>query len=217
MNGKIRAIIFDFDGVLVNTEYTTFCFYKEILPSYGFYLKEKDFKYKIGRKSIDFFKDVMKDKFNSQLADKLIDMKRKAFHKNVKRYLKPVPGGFEFLKKTKEKGFMTALASQNEKILIEKAVDAFSIRKYFNTILSIQDISHKKPHPELYIKAADRLGISPSEGIVFEDTIEGIMAAKRGNFKVVCITTSFSRKDLCKADLVIDSFADIDLQNINCI
>ncbi len=217
MKREIKSIIFDFDGVLVNTEYTTFCFYREILPSYGFYLKERDFKYKIGRKSIDFFKDIMKEKFDPQLVGKLIDMKRKAFHKNVKRYLKPVPGGFEFLKKTKERGFITALASQNEKILIEKAVGVFNIRKYFNIILSIQDISHKKPHPELYIKAADRLGISPSEGIVFEDTIEGIIAAKRGNFKVICITTSFSKEDLSGADLIIDSFDDVDLQNIDRI
>lgn len=209
MKQKIKALIFDFDGVLVDTEYTTFCFYKELLPKYGFHLKEEDFKYKIGRKSIDFFKDVLKDKFDQKLVEKWIYLKRKAFKENIKKYLKPVPGAFEFLEKVKN-DFLLALASQNEKPLIEKAVDVFDIRKYFKVILSLQDIKHKKPHPELYLKAAKKLNVSPKESIVFEDTIEGIEAAKKGGFKVICLTTSFSKKDLKDADLVIDSFFEID-------
>lgn len=156
----------------------------------------------------------MKDKFDQKLTDELIDLKRKAFQNDIEKYLKPVPGSFDFVEKVKNRGFKIALASQNEKILIEKAVDVFDIRKYFDAILSIQDISHKKPHPELYLKAAERIGEAPSRAVVIEDTIEGIEAAKKGGFKVICITTSFSKDDLKGADLVIDSFAEIDLSNI---
>jgi len=208
---NVKAIIFDFDGVLVNTEYTTFCYYKEVLPSYGFHLKESDFRFKIGRKSVDFFKDVMKERFDTNLVNKLVKRKRESFQDDIEKYLKPVPGGFEFVKTAKKEKFLTALASQNEKVLIEKAVDVFKIRKYFDVILSIQDISHKKPHPELYLKAAEKLEIAPKEGIVVEDTLEGIEAASRGGFGVICITTSFSSKDLREADLVVDSFSEIDL------
>src|SRR5258708_3844472 len=110
-----KLIIFDFDGVLVKTERTTFNFYKKLLPKYGFVLKETDFKYKAGRKSIDFFKDVLGDKFDQRLVDLFIEKKRKAFLKDVKRYLEPLPGVFKLLDNIEKKGIKMAIGSQNEK------------------------------------------------------------------------------------------------------
>ena len=69
-----KLIIFDFDGVLVYTEKSTFDFYRKLLPKYGIYLKASDFKYKIGRKSVDFFRDVLGDKFDEKLVEKMFEI-----------------------------------------------------------------------------------------------------------------------------------------------
>lgn len=205
-----KLVIFDFDGVLVNTEYTTFDYYRKILPSYGIYLTDKDFKHKIGRKSVDFFRDVLKDKFDQKLVNKLTQMKRATFIQDVKKYLKPIPGVFKLLEEFKQAGLRMAIGSQNEKPLIQKALDEFKMRKYFEFTTSLQDIQNKKPHPEVFLLVANTLKVEPSESVVIEDAPIGIQAAKAGRFKSIGITTSFSRDNLAEADLIIDSLREID-------
>lgn len=205
---KNKLIIFDFDGVLVNTEYTTFNFYKHLLPEYNIYLKEEDFKYKIGRKSVDFFKDVLGEKFNQKLVDELITIKRDAFIKDIKKYLIPLEGVFELLQQCDKTGLLMAVGSQNEEPLIQKAMDVFDMRKYFKVITSLQDIENKKPNPEVFLLVTNTLGIAPVDSVVIEDAPVGIQAAKKGGFKSIAITTSFARPDLADADLTIDSLTE---------
>lgn len=204
-----QLVIFDFDGVLVDTEYTTFEYYKEKLPSYGIELKESDFVYKMGRKSIDFFRDVLGNKFDAELVDKLIKQKRQAFLADVKRYLKPVPGGFELLKKCRDEGLKLVLGSQNERELIEIAVDEYNIRQYFSAILSIQDISNKKPDPELFLLALKKAGVPAGEAVVIEDSPDGIKAANNAGIKVIGITSSFEKEKLAGADKIAESMREL--------
>ncbi len=206
---KNKLIIFDFDGVLVDTEYTTFSFYKEILPVYGITLKEDDFRYKIGRKSIDFFKDVLGEKFDQKLVDELVEKKRSAFLEDIKKYVKPVSGSFELLEACWHAELKMAIGSQNEKPLIQKSLDIFDIRKYFETTTSLQDIINKKPNPEVFFLVTNTVGISPSQSVVIEDAPVGIEAAKNGGFKAIGITTSFSRENFVLADLIIDSMKEV--------
>lgn len=214
MKNEIKYIIFDFDGVLVDTEYSTFLYYKKIFPNYGFSLKESDFKYKIGRKSIDFLKDVMGNNFTEELAQKLTKIKRDAFQQNIKKYLKPISDSMNFLEKANKQGFALAIGSQNEKVLLEKAIDVFGIRHFFKAIISLQDIKNKKPNPEVFLKTAEKLGIFPKEAVVIEDTPDGIKAARCGGFKVIGLTTSLSAEDLKTADLVVDSLLRINLEEL---
>lgn len=209
MNRKNKLIIFDFDGVLVDTEYTTFDYYRKVLPSYGIYLKEEDFKYKIGRKSIDFFKDVLKDKFDLEFVESLTNQKREAFAQDVKKYLKPIEGAFELLEACKKKGLQMAIGSQNEKPVIQKALDEFNIRKYFQITTSLQDLKNKKPHPEAFLMVANYVRVLPSESVVIEDAPVGILAAKLGGFKSIGITSSFSKEELKGADLIINSMKQL--------
>lgn len=204
-----QLVIFDFDGVLVNTEYTTFTFYRELLRTYDIYLTEDDFQYKIGRKSIDFFKDVLKEKFDKSLVEKFITIKRHAFIKNVKKYLQPLPGAFKLLERLYEEKIYMTIGSQNEKELLEKSVDIFNIRKYFKKIVSLQDLTYKKPNPEIFFLITRSLNISVSNAVVIEDTPIGIEAAKKAGCKCVGITTSFSEKDLRAADFVIHAMTEL--------
>lgn len=205
-----ELVIFDFDGVLVETEQTTFDFYQEILPSYGLCLSKDAFRFKVGRKSIDFLRDALGEKFSEDLAAVLIEEKRKAFLADVTKYLKPVDGAFDLLEQLKDDRMKMVIGSQNEKPLLEKAVDAFGIRHYFAAVLSLQDITKKKPDPEIVRLAAARAGVDTNRSVVIEDSPHGLEAAHAADSACVGITTSFTREQLSPlADHVIDSMREL--------
>ena len=205
----IKGIIFDFDGVLVDTELATFNYYKEVLPEYGIHLKDGDFKYKIGRKSVDFFRDVMGDKFDPSFVEKITKQKRDAFFNNVSKYVTLIPGEIETLQFCKDKGLKIALGSQNERFFIDKVLEDFNMTEYFDATVSLQDISNKKPDPEIFLKAAKLIGITPDQGIVVEDAPEGIAAAKGGGFYAIGITSSHGNDVLKDADVIFSAVREI--------
>lgn len=210
-----QLIIFDFDGVIVDTEYTTFKFYQNLLPKYGIHLKESDFKYKIARKSIDFFKDVLpQDKFDQTFIQELITLKRQAFLNNIKKYLKPIPHAKQLLEACRKDHLKLAIGSQNERELLEKAVDVFDIRHYFELIISLQDIKNKKPDPEIFLLISQKLNVSPVKTVVIEDGKEGIQAAKAGGFKTIGYTNSFTKAELAQdhPNLIVESLEQLTSQ-----
>lgn len=209
---KNQLVIFDFDGVIVDTEYTTFKFYKKILPKWGIHLKESDFKYKIARKSIDFFKDVLpRDKFDETFIQQLITLKRQAFLNNIKKYLKIIPYSIQLLQTCHKDKLRLALGSQNERELIDKVLDTFSLRHYFEMTVSLQDITHKKPDPEIFLFISKKLETPSSQSVVIEDGKEGIQAAKAGGFKAIGYTNSFTREELAQdhPDLIVESLKQL--------
>ncbi|OGY16303.1 MAG: hypothetical protein A2784_02230 [Candidatus Chisholmbacteria bacterium RIFCSPHIGHO2_01_FULL_48_12] len=215
-----QLVIFDFDGVIVDTEYTTFKFYQKILPKWGIYLKESDFKYKIARKSIDFFRDVLPpSKFDETFVKKIITLKRQAFLKNIKKYLKIIPYSLELIDACKKKSIHLAIGSQNERELLEKVVDVFDIRHYFELIISLQDLKNKKPNPEIFLLISQKLNVPPSQAVVIEDGREGIQAAKAGGFKAIGYTNSFTKEELVQdhPDLIIESLKQLTPQILRSI
>jgi HAD superfamily hydrolase (TIGR01509 family) len=206
-----KLIIFDFDGVLVDTEYATFLYYKDVMPQYGFTLKEEDFKYKTGRKSIDFFKSVMGDRFDEKLADRLTQQKRRDFLKNITNYVTPIRGAFDLVKACKAEGLTLAVGSQNERPMLDAVLDTFQLKPYFVLIRSLQDLTNKKPHPEIFLGIAQQLQISPKEAVVIEDSADGVEAAKNGGFKVVGIATSDKNLNV---DLLVNTPAELTAEQL---
>lgn len=213
-----KLVIFDFDGVLVRTERTTFDFYQRILPQYGLCLTEDAFRLKVGRKSMDFLRDALGEKFSEELAKTLIEEKRLAFLADVQRYLEPMDGAFELLEQCSKANLRMVIGSQNERELLEKAADAFGIRKYFAAILSLQDLTHKKPHPEIVLLAAQHAGVPSQEAVVIEDSPHGLEAARAADSACIGITSSFPRETLMPlADAVVDSMREITVEQLATI
>lgn len=209
LRGDIQLIIFDFDGVIVDTERTTFDFYREILPEYGVELRESDFQKKVGRKSIDFLRDVLGNVVTDEQMQTVIQRKRMAFLEDIPRYLKPIPTSLAFLEQCAQAGIMMAIGSQNERELLERAVDVFDIRKFFHVIASLQDIQQKKPDPEIFQRIMHRLGVAPSCTLVIEDSVHGVEAARRAGCSVVAITTASPAEAFPHAHRVVESLAEL--------
>lgn len=207
-----KLIIFDLDGVIIDTEYPTFEYYRRLLPQYGWHLREADFQYKIGRKSVDFFRSVMGRRFDPELVEYLTQRKRRDFQSDVRRYVKLIPGVVSLIKACWAAGLTLAIGSQNERDMVEVVVQEFSLRTYFSIIRSLQDIRQKKPAPEIFTGIAASLGVLPQESVVLEDSPDGVAAGRAGGFKVVGVNPR--REALADVDLWVASPAELTAQQL---
>ncbi len=207
----IKAILFDLDGVLIETELETFKFYQKKFKEAGLELKDEDFKYKAGRKSHDFFNNVLKSDDQKKIdPEKLLLEKRRLFSSQIDKYAKKMPGVRSLLNFIKSKELLIALASQNESRMINSALDWLDIKKYFDVLLSLDDIRSKKPNPEIYQLACKKLGLKPKECMVVEDSKDGVAAAKNAKMFCIGLFHDYMPKDtLDEADIIIKSLDGI--------
>lgn len=207
----LKAVLFDLDGVLIETEQETFRFYQKYLKERGIFLKDEDFRYKAGRKSKYFWNDVLTIEQQKKIdVKKLTQLKRETFNTDPDRYVKKMLGGKELLFLLKNKGFRLALVSQNESRMIETMLHWLGIRDYFEVILSIDEITHLKPHPEIYLLAVQKLGLKPAECVVIEDSKDGVGSAKNARMKCIGILHPYTPQGaLDAADIIVKNLSDI--------
>ena len=209
----IKAILFDLDGVLIKTELETFRFYQDYLQkNHNIELPDSSFKYKYGRKSKDFFHDVLtEEQKNIVDVGKLTAIKRELFDREIDRFVSRVEGVDELLRWLRSKNYKLALCSQNERQMIDRVINWLGVGKYFDFTLSLQDITEKKPKPEIYLKAAQKLKTTPNQCLVIEDSQDGVRAAKNAGMICVGIAHDYTPEGyLAEADHIVHSLTAIE-------
>lgn len=207
----LKAVIFDLDGVLIETELETFRFYQKRLADLGVHLPEDAFRYKAGRKSKDFFNDALTEDQRQQVdVAKLLAEKRELFNISISQYAKKVPGGQELIKWLSGQGLTLALASQNEPRMINSSLDWLGVRGYFEIILSLEDIKNKKPDPEIYERARTLLGCALKECVVIEDSRDGVLAAQNAGIFCIQLSHPYMPKEIASlGDLTVNSLDEV--------
>lgn len=212
---NIKALIFDMDGVLVNSEPVILKAAIAGLSEFGINASPLDFVPFIG---------TGEDRFVGGVAEKhgfvyRVEMKRRVYEiyvKIVKDCIELFEGIPLLLKDLKQSGYRIALASSADYVKINANLDAAGIdRQLFDGVVSGEDVVNKKPAPDIFIKAAGLLGIHPSECMVVEDALSGIKAAKAAGMKVTAVKGSFPDNVLAKEnpDLIVEKTIDI----VNCL
>lgn len=206
-----RAILFDMDGVLVDSEPVIEAAAIAGLAEFGVNAKPEDFIPFIG---------AGEDKYVGGVAEKhgvpyRKEMKNRVYQiyvDIVQSKLCTYEGVNELLIMLKDKGWHMSLASSADRVKIDANIKAAGLpRDCFSAIISGEDVVEKKPSPEIYLKAAAMLGIHPSDCVVVEDAINGIKAARAAGMRCIGITTSFTAEELKKegADFVCSRIRDI--------
>ena len=131
-------------------------------------------------------------------------------------HIKPAPGLLEFLKRLRAQGIKTALATSAGPGNIDFIVDGLGIREQFDAIIGGAEVQKGKPDPEIYLKAADLVGINPSSCWVIEDSLQGIAAGQAAGMRVVGISTSHTAAELAHTDVVRPDFVDLFETLVNC-
>ncbi len=201
-----HALLFDMDGVLVDTEKVHEKSRQIIYKKYGMdYNMLKDIPV-IGRNTDSIFIDV-----NSRIQfpiplEKAIQEKRNVFVSLLNEPIKPLPGVREILESYHSRlkiGLVSASARQN----IDAVMQNTGLALYFDCIISAEDVKSFKPDPQCYFLGASRLKIAPEECVVFEDSQIGVEAAINAGMKVIGVGTGHTADDLSNADIIISDMA----------
>ena len=138
------------------------------------------------------------------------------YHNNLYKamldQMRLIPGSREFIQKAHKKGFKLGLTTSALQENQQRIFEMFDLSPFFSAIITSQDIINGKPHPEPYLKTAEKLGVAPANALVIEDSVNGVRSGKAAGCRVVAITTSFPRERLTElqADYVVDSFAELE-------
>ncbi len=217
----MKALIFDMDGVLVNsTEYVTKAF-NELLRKYGVALTAEYRKKCIGMSLRDQIKMWKKD-FNIREEIDPINFSEKSFEieqKLMEKELTPNKHLISLIDAAKKQKVRIAVATSSTKSRAEKILNLVGVFDKLDGFVTAEDVKLHKPHPQIFLKAAERLGVNQEECVVFEDALNGIQSAKKAGMKAVAILTTYTKKDDFKntADLIINDFSEISLKQLENI
>lgn len=212
-----KAIIFDMDGVISDTQHIYSSVESSLLKEHGVDIHPDDISHRYsGMKSQEMFGHIFKDseKTPQEIEDILQERYRRivyAFEENIFA----VPGTLEFLDKVKSSGLLTAVASASRLSIIEKILVTLNIREKFDTIASAQEVEKGKPEPDIFLLAAQRLGCDPATCIVVEDGIHGMVGAKKAGMKCVGLVRSgVHEHGKYPADTIVSNLKDLDLDQL---
>lgn len=209
-----KAVIFDMDGLMVDSEPLHFDTQDEVLKRRGKRFNLETKRQTLGRSLRDTV-TLVKNEFGLQdSVDELMSARQNIFLELAREKLELRLGLLELVQKLHQAGIKMAVASSQQPEYVNWVVDHFNLRKYFPVVLSAQDVNdHAKPDPKIFLLAAEKLGVKPEGCVVLEDTVNGILAAKAAGMKGVAVYDShFSKpEDFPMADLILTNLQDVTL------
>jgi beta-phosphoglucomutase len=188
---KPKAFLFDLNGTMINDmDYHLRVWYDVLVNELGSTLSLEGVRSNMYGKNDELFVRVFgSDKFTKAQMDEIAHRKEVKYQELYKPHLKLIDGLHNFLNQAHAAGIKMAIGSAAIPFNIDFVLDNLDIRHYFSAIVSADDVVESKPHPEVFLKAAQLLGAAPAECIVFEDAPKGVEAAARAGMKSVALTT----------------------------
>lgn len=206
-----KFIIFDMDGVIVDSEYIFLSTKTEMLLDEGIDT-DVSYQYQFMGTTFEFMWQKMKKEKNlpKKVSEYIEEMNRRREIKIEKDGVRAIKGVKDFIKFLKKKGYILGVASSSPKNEIIRNLKELGLEEDFTVKVSGEEVENSKPAPDVFLKAAEILGANPKECIVFEDTKNGSMAAKAA--EMYCIgfaNPDYPKQDLTACDEVIRSYEEI--------
>jgi HAD superfamily hydrolase (TIGR01509 family) len=214
----IKAVIFDMDGVIMDSEPIHYKIEKAILKNnFNEPFEFEDHARFVGQTTQDLWRTICKERNLSQGFEILSLLDNADYMQELKTGdIQPVPGVIELIEKLHEIEIPMIVASSAIRENIEVVTDRFGITKYFQGYVSGQDVERTKPNPDIFLKAAEKLNIEAENCLVIEDAKHGVEAAKAaGMFCIGYRNLNSGDQDLSNADMIVDEIDEIKLNEIN--
>jgi HAD superfamily hydrolase (TIGR01509 family) len=213
----INAVIWDMDGVIVNSEpiqNRAFCWLLERegkVPR----LFPNGLLQEVGVRESDNISRLIREYGLSGEVQSLMKFRGDYYRKLLGTELKPMPGVRELMELIRVKGLLMAIASSSVRENIEIVLKALNLQELITLIVSGEEVKHGKPDPEIYLTAAKKLGVNTQQCLVLEDASTGVRAGKAAGMKVIAVPNEFTRDgDFDEADEVISSLLEVSWQMI---
>ena len=206
------AVIFDWDGTLADTRKVIVATFQEVSQSVDVSVSAEFIERRIGTGAAQTFRDILQTAgklFDDELIKRLLEKKIQA-EMSMSRKVKLFPGALTLLEALQGKTRI-ALASMNNRPIIEDLLNAMNISDCFEVTLTVEEVSKFKPDPEIFLKTASKLNCPPANCVVVEDSIFGVQAAKAAGMDCVAVLTGvYKREELETANpgLIVESLTD---------
>lgn len=226
----LKAVIFDFDGVITDSEILHLRAFNKVLAQFNVEIKKKDYYSKyLGYTDFDCFKIFIQEgllKINKKDIAGLVEQKDHFFKELAKSEGRTIEGVREFLEILEKNHIPMAICSGALLTEIELILDEAKLRPFFQTIVSAEHVKKGKPHPEGFLRALKRLNaanpsqagtkkpISARQCVVIEDSVWGLQAAKAAGMHSVAVTNSYDAKQLSIAEKIVDNLKEIDMSDL---
>ena len=211
-NRKLEAVLFDMDGVIVDSEplWTE----AEIQ-----FLARRSLSYSPQLKAVLMGRDsreavgILIERYNlRESVDEVIAERNELVAGLFDAFLQPIPYALDLVKSVRNSGVKTSLVSSSPKRLIDLVLDRFSVAGLFDLVLSGDHVARGKPAPDIYITAAEKLNVKAEYCLVIEDAPHGVAAAKHAGMCCLAISTSVGVPELAMADKVVSGFEKVDVR-----
>lgn len=185
---RFDAVIFDMDGVLIDSEPLWKIAMEEVFHSVGCNITLQDFQKTVGLRIDEVISFWYKERGWERYSEKeveirIVDKMIELIHENGA----PLTGVVETIDFLRSNGLKIGLATSSYKVLIDAVLNTLDIRSQFDEVHSAEDEVFGKPHPAVYLTVAERLGVNPLKTLVIEDSLNGIISARAARMEVVCI------------------------------
>ncbi|MBS4538109.1 HAD family phosphatase [Clostridium sp. D2Q-11] len=214
-----RGVIFDMDGVIVDTEPIYIEIDKEVFSDYDIYLSEKEIENYIGVNLREIWKELLEKNnlHEKYTVDEVYQHHVNEFYIKLKNHesLVLMSGLEEWLKYFKDNGIKMIIASSSHSRIINFIYEKFNLGLYMEGYVDGNAVENGKPAPDIFLKAAEKLELDPKECIVIEDSQHGVRAAKRAGMKCIGLSNRKSEfQSLELADMVIENFSKDNLKKV---
>jgi HAD superfamily hydrolase (TIGR01509 family) len=209
----LKAVLFDMDGVLVDTEHYSTMASEEVLARHGIIQTPEEKKNVFGRRTLDNYRDAVNARGLSIDPQQLVKEKNRRFAEIIAGKVKPMEGVSELLGQLDKAGVSKAVVSSSPLDRVNVTLMESGLFEHFKTIISGDCCKLGKPNPEPFLLAAQTLNAKPGECLVIEDAQAGIEAGKDAGMKVLAVKSPNTHgQDLTKSDLIVDSLRDVNLK-----
>ncbi|MCM8711405.1 HAD family phosphatase [Clostridium sp. SYSU_GA19001] len=214
----LKAVIFDMDGVIFDSELVHAKLEKSLLKEMGVDLTHEEIESFVGTSSY-YMWEMLKGKYGlSKTVEELVKIERDSYFEllvSENHEDNIVKGVKELIQELHKNKVKLAVASSSPVNVIDTVVDMYDIRQYFNALVSGDYVERSKPNPDIFLYAAEKLGVKPEECIVIEDSSNGVLAAKRAEMKCIGYrNVNSGKQDLSPADLVISDYSEISYEKL---
>jgi beta-phosphoglucomutase len=201
------AVLWDLDGVLVDSTRFHYEAYRKLLAERGRDIGFDEFRNLLGLRNEAILRRLFGE-LPPQEVQRLADRKEELFRELIAGKVEALPGATDLACRLREAGVPTAIVSSTPRANIELILGSLGLADAFNVVVAAEDARRGKPDPEGFLAAAERLGVPPADCVVLEDAPEGIAGAKAAGMRCIGVATTRPPERLSEADLVVDRLDD---------
>lgn len=213
---KQYAAIFDMDGTLVDNNPYHFKTWKQLFEQYNrVEVTPELYNEKLsGVPGMVIMRNFFGNDYTEEQMTQMFADKTRNYKESYAPYIAPINGLERFLTELKDAGFKLAVASSATEANIEFILSRLPIKHLFDAVVDGPRVNKAKPNPDIFLKAAEDMGIRPENCVVFEDSLSGVKAGNAAGMKVVGITTSHTANELQPVNRVITDYTELTARNV---